>query len=108
MTTKSLLAAGALFLAGFATAYGRSYEVFIPSAVEAGTLQLAPGTYRISQRGNDAIFTDLNTGKVYKTPAMAVQMTAKNPQTDLMFSEDGTQIRTVALGGHAVDLQLSN
>ncbi|HTS77167.1 MAG TPA: hypothetical protein VMG40_13230 [Bryobacteraceae bacterium] len=106
MITKSVLAAGALFLAGFSTAYGQSYEVFIPSQVEAGSVQLAPGSYRISSRGNEAVFTDLNTGKTCETRAMVVQMPAKNPTTRLMYSETGTHIRTIALGGRAIDLQL--
>jgi len=33
-------------------------------------------------------------------------MPAKNPTTRLMYSETGTHIRTIALGGRAIDLQL--
>jgi hypothetical protein len=108
MTTKSLLATGALFLASFSMAYGSSYEVVIGSPVEAGRVELAPGSYRITQKGNEAVFTDLNTGKVFKTPATAVQMNTKNTDTHLMFSEDGSRIRTIALGSRSVDLQLND
>lgn len=110
MTTQSLLTAGALFLASFSMAYGTSYEVALGTAVQAGTVELAPGTYRISQQGNEAVFTDLNTGKVYETPATVQLMAAKNPFTQVtMANVNGQQkIQTIALGGHAIDLQLSD
>lgn len=107
MTKKTILATGALFLASFSMAFANSYEVAFAYPVQAGTLELPAGSYRISHRGDQAIFTDLNTGKVFKTYADVEEMAAKNPEINVTYNAAGNRIETISLGGHAVDLQFN-
>lgn len=102
---KSLLATGALLLAGFSMAFGMSFEIAFANPVQAGSTELSPGTYSISRRGDHAIFTNLRNGDRYSVPATVEHLTEKNAMTNVVMSNDNQRIDSVALGGHAVDLQ---
>ncbi len=105
---KVILAAGALLLASFPAAYAKSYEVILGNAMKAGNVELAPGTYRIKHRGYRAIFANLNNHRTYRVPATVEYMAEKNPATHVVTVNDqygNPQIQSVALGGHAIDLQ---
>ena len=106
---KMLLAAGALLLASFPAAYAKSYEVVFGNAVQAGNVELSPGTYRIRHKGNEAIFTNLNNHERYHVPVTVQDMALKNPSTQVVITNQNgyPQLQTVALGGHATDLQFS-
>lgn len=110
MTTKSLLAIGVLLLAGSSMAFAKSYEVVLGTTVQAGNVSLQPGSYRITHKRDDAVFTNLRTDKVYRTPATVEALAAKNPKTKVDIADvNGVQrIQTVELGGRSMDLQLGD
>ncbi|HTX36012.1 MAG TPA: hypothetical protein VME43_13365 [Bryobacteraceae bacterium] len=107
---KLVLAAGALLLASFPAAYAKSYEVILGNSVQAGNVELTPGTYRIRHKGDRAIFINLNTHRTYRVPATVEYMAQKNP-TDQVVTVNNQYgqpvIQSVALGGHAIDLQFT-
>ncbi len=111
MMTKPLWAAGALVLASFAMASDKTFEVAFGVPVDAGNLRLSAGTYNISEKGGDAIFTDVNTGRMYSVPVTVDNLALKNEATKVSMSNQNghpPRIRTIALGGHAVDLEFGN
>ena len=110
MSIKSLLAVGALVLASFAMASDRTYEVAFGVPVDAGSLHLRAGTYNVSEKGGDAIFTDVSTGRTYRVPVTVNNVARKNEAMEVsMINRNGQPcIRTIALGGHAIDLQFGN
>ena len=103
---KSLLATGALLLAGFSMAFGMSFEIAFANPVQAGNTELRAGTYSIRQKGDHAIFTNLSNGDTYSVPATVQRLAEKNPTMKVLMSNDNQRIETIQLGGHAVDLQL--
>jgi hypothetical protein len=65
MNAKSLFLIGALALAGIANA--KSYNIVLATSAKAGSAQLAAGEYSLKVQGNNAIFTNVETGKKVAT-----------------------------------------
>lgn len=109
MIRKSFLAAGVFALASVPMAYGTSYEVAFANPVQAGTAELSPGTYTVSHKRDEAIFTNLNNGEVYKTTATVKRTYEKNNSDQVTIQDNNgqAQIQTIALGGRMVDLEFN-
>lgn len=110
MLRKSQLAAGALIFGGslFAAPY-LSFEVTFPNSVKAGDLQLPADSYRISQHGDQAVFRDLRTDRVYRTPATVEHLDHKNKdlRVEMATVNGQRQIRRIQLGNRSVDLMFN-
>lgn len=105
---KTLLsAAGALLLAGFSLAYGSSFEIACPNPIQAGDMQLRPGAYWITHKGNEVIFTNVKTDERYDVAAMQATPAARDQADNVVIvNQNGVaHIMTVDLNGrHAADL----
>ena len=101
MTKKLLLWVGVLTLFTVAIVSAKTYEIVFSTPVQVGTVQLAPGTYKLSVEGSNAIFTDTKTRKSVTVPARVEDGNAKYDVTSLESSGEGaaTQIGGIKLGG---------
>jgi hypothetical protein len=108
MTTKSLLLIATLALAGIANA--KSYDITLSEPTKAGSVQLAAGSYSLTLKGNNAIFTNVQTGKSFTT-AVKMEDTGKKFDTTAVISEtkDGdNHIMSVHLRGSSTTLELGD
>jgi hypothetical protein len=108
MTTKSLLLIATLALAGIANA--KSYDITLSEPMKAGSVQLAAGSYSLRLKGNNAIFTNVQTGKSFTT-AVKMEDTGTKFATTAVISEtkDGdNHIMSVHLGGSSTTLDLGD
>jgi hypothetical protein len=102
MNTKSLLLIGTLALAGIASA--KSYDIILSAPAKAGSVQLAAGEYSLKVEGNNAVFTNVETGKKV-TAAVKVENGAKKfDQTAVDSTAD--KITAIELGGSSTILEL--
>lgn len=110
MLLKSLLLAGTFALAGNAIANDWSYEVAIARPMQAGSIQLNPGTYSVSYRGNDAVFTNLSSGDAYKVPATVEYVSPQSGgQKVLVLEKNGQErIQSIELGDSGTTLALGD
>jgi len=99
--TKKLLWVGVLTLSTVAIVSAKSYSIVFSTPVQVGTVQLAPGTYKLSVEGLNAIFTDTKTHKSVTVPAKVEDGNAKYDMTSLESSGEGaaTKIGGIKLGG---------
>lgn len=106
MTTKSLLMIGALALSTLSIASAKSYEILLPTAAQAGSVQLAPGQYTLKVQGSNAVFTNVQTNHSFVAP-VKVETTQKHEQTAVETKKDtdGQHITTIDLGGSAQTLE---
>jgi hypothetical protein len=91
MKFKSLLLAGALCFGGSAFAFTREFTIDQP--VACGSVQLAPGSYRVSVRGNTAEITNLNHFADKKPIALAATRERggqKFDHTAVLTTNDGS------------------
>src|SRR5579871_5277405 len=63
MKFRSMLLTGALALASLSIANAKSYHITLDESVQAGTVQLPAGEYKVQVEGTNAIFTNVSTGK---------------------------------------------
>ena len=108
MTTKSLLLIATLALAGIANA--KSYHIALSEPTKAGNVQLAAGSYSLKLQGNNAIFTNVQSGKSFTT-AVKAEDTGKKFGTTAVISKtkDGDKhITSVQLGGSSTTLELGD
>lgn len=99
MQTKSLLIS-VFALASVAFAAGKSYDITILKAAKAGSVELAPGEYKLKVEGTTAVFT--NGRHQSFTTAVKVESGAKKFQaTAVDSSGEGSKdlIHSIALGG---------
>jgi hypothetical protein len=106
---KLVAVSGALLLASFTAAYGKSHKVRFGSEIQAGDVELSPGMYTIKHRGNVAIFRNLNNHERYRIPVTVEDMALKNPTTQAVVTNRNgfPQLQTIELGGRPTDLQFS-
>jgi hypothetical protein len=106
MTTKSLLLIGTLALAGIASA--KSYDIVLSSAAKAGSVQLAAGEYSLKVQGNNAVFTNVDTGKSFTTAVKSENASKKFDATavDTTNSNGSDQITAIELGGSTTKLEM--
>jgi hypothetical protein len=105
MKKSLLLATGVLAFVSLPLAHARSYELIFGNPVQAGTVELNQGAYAIRQKGDCAIFTNVETGRTYKVMAKVVNLDHKNKTTTIMMNNN--QIERLAVGGHASELQFT-
>jgi hypothetical protein len=107
MTTKSLLLIATLALAGIANA--KSYDIMLSEPVKAGSVQLAAGSYSLKLKGNNAIFTNVQTGKSFTIAVKMEDAGKKFDVTAVIFNtNDGNHITSVHLGGSNTALELGD
>ncbi len=106
MTTKSLLLIGTLALAGIASA--KSYDIVLSNPAKAGSVQLAAGEYSLKLQGNNAIFTNVETGKTFTAPVKVQNATKKfsNTAVDTNNKNGSEQINAIELGGSTTKLEM--
>ena len=101
MTKKLLLWVGTLTLSTVAIVSAKTYELVLSTPVQAGSAQLAAGTYQLKIEGSNAIFTDTRTQKSVTVPAKVSETGTKYNSTSLDNSTQGStvQINSIKLGG---------
>jgi len=101
MTSRSLLLAGTLALAGLSVAGAKSYTIDLSTPAKAGTLQLSAGEYSVKVQGSNAVFTDLATSKQFTTAAKIDHAAKKHEYTavESVQQNGGEKIQAIELGG---------
>ena len=96
-----MLWVGILTLSTVAIVSAKSYEVVFSTPVQAGSAQLAAGTYKLKVEGSNAIFTDERTQKSVTVPAKVSETSTKYNATSLDNSTQGStvQVNSIKLGG---------
>jgi len=102
MKTKSLLLIGTLALAGIASA--KSYDIVLSAPTKAGAIQLPAGEYSLKLKGNNAVFTNVETGKSVSATVKVENGAKKFDVTAVDSNAD--QIKTIELGGSNTVLEL--
>lgn len=106
---KSLLLIGALSFCGLAFAGSKTYDITLPSAAKAGTVQLAAGDYKLKVDGATATFTDPHTRKTFTAPVKMENASHKFTYTAVETApEQGSQrITQIDLGGSTMQVEFS-
>jgi hypothetical protein len=107
MTNKFPLWFGALALSTLALAGTKSYDVVIPAPVQAGSVHLAPGTYKLKVEGSNAIFTGAQSRESITVPVKVQNGDTKYSATALDSTKRGDtqQITSIELGGSKTRLE---
>lgn len=85
---------------GLAMASAKSYEISVDQTSKAGTLQLAPGMYKVSVAGDKAKFTDENTGKSVETNVTVENSGKTKFDATALETESNNGVTTI----HEIDL----
>ncbi len=106
MTNKLPLFFGTLALASVAMAGAKSYDVALSAPAKAGSVQLAPGEYKVKVEGSNAVFTDEHTRASFTVPVKIENRNTKFNSTALDTTKQGNtdQITSIELGGSNVKL----
>jgi len=109
MTTKSLLCAAVLALASFTAASAKSYDIVLNNPVKAGSVQLQPGFYTVTVKGDTAVFTSASSGKTYTAPVKLDNSGPRHDSTALKLkTKDGAEILTsIMVGGSHITLEFN-
>lgn len=101
MTVKSLLITGALAVASLSIASAKSYDIILSSPTKVTNVQLKPGEYRVQLKGNDAVFTEVESGKKFTAPASLKTADRKYDVTavDTDKKADADHMQAIELGG---------
>jgi len=107
MTHRFLLWGGALTLSAVAFAGPKTYDVTLPSAAKAGSVQLAAGEYKVKVEGSNAIFTGTQTHQSVTVPVKVENADTKYGATALDSTMQGgtAQITSIELGGSKTKLE---
>ena len=109
MTKKSLLLVGIVSACSFALAGTKSYDIVFGQTAVVGTVQLAPGEYKLKVENGTATFTDVGTNKSVSAPAKVETATQKFARTVVDAIREGKTDRVAAieLGGSTTTIELS-
>jgi hypothetical protein len=109
MSKTSFLLVGVLSLSGLAVAGSKSYDISLPVAAKAGSLQLAAGDYKLKIDGTTATFTEPQTRKTFTAPIKMVSATHKFNFTAVETApEAGTErITAIDLGGSSNQVEFT-
>ena len=104
---KKLLMIGALCVSTLSIVSAKSYDIVISNPVQAGTVQLKPGEYRLKVNGSNATFVNVNTDKSFTTPVKVETSDKKFDQTKMDTTKDGDQnkLQDIELGGSNTRLE---
>lgn len=107
MTNKLSLFIGAAALSTVAMAGPKNYNVALSTPTKAGSIQLAPGDYKMKVEGSNAVFTDEHTGSSVTVPVKVENTQTKFNATTLDTKTQGSTAELVAieLGGSKVKLE---
>jgi len=105
MTTKTLLLTASLAFASLA--FGKSYDIVLSSATQAGALKLQAGEYSLKVVNGQAVFTNVENSKSFTAPVTVQNGAKKYDATSVdTASQNGTEkIQTIELGGSNTQLQ---
>jgi hypothetical protein len=104
MNVKSLFVIGTLALAGIATA--KSYDIALSAPEKAGSVQLAAGEYSLKVQGNNAVFTNVETGQKVVATVKVQDAGKKFGQTAV--DTTGDHITAIELGGSNKKLEMGD
>jgi hypothetical protein len=98
---------GALCVSTLSIVSAKSYDIVISNPVQAGTVQLKPGEYRLKVNGGNATFVNVNTDKSFTTPVKVETSDKKFDQTKMDTTKDGDQnkLQDIELGGSNTRLE---
>ena len=107
MTNKLALLFVTVALSSVAMAGPKNYNVAFSAPTKAGSIDLAPGDYKVKVEGSNAIFTDEHTGASVTVPVTVENATTKFNATTLDTKTQGNTVQLVAieLGGSKVKLE---
>jgi hypothetical protein len=107
MNTKTAFLAGVLAIFTLSIAAAKTYEITLSSPVNAGSVQLKAGEYKISINGSKVTFTDAKTSKSVTTDGK-VENAAKSYDTTRMdTSTEGntTVVKDIEVGGSKIKIE---
>lgn len=101
MSKTSFLLVGVLSLCSLAAAGSKSYDISLPVAAKAGSVQLPAGDYKVKIDGTNAIFMVPSTRQTFTAPIKVVQGTHKFNYTAVETAPEGgaERITAIDLGG---------
>jgi hypothetical protein len=101
-----LFMVGALALASLSLASAKTYDIMLTQVSKAGTVQLAPGEYRLKVEGANAVFTNLDNNKSYTVPVKVQSADKKFDQTavDTTDANGSSTVEAIELGGSTTKL----
>ena len=101
MTARSALVIGVLTLSSVAMARTKSYSVNLSEPVTVHNTQLAPGDYKVTIEGSNAVFDDTQKGTSYTLPVKVESAPKKFDVTsmDTVREGDSNNLTSISLGG---------
>jgi hypothetical protein len=107
MKFQKLILAGTLALGSLAVANAKTYDIVLSGPAMAGSVQLAPGEYRLKVEGSTATFTNVQNDKSVTAPVKVEQAPKKFDQTavDTTKQNGEDQIQSIELGGSTSKLE---
>lgn len=102
--------AGAVCFSALALAATKSFDITFPGPVEAGSVQLTPGEYKLRVEGSNAVFEDTRTKKSFTVPVKVESVDKKYESTMLDTNKSGNNVdhlKSIELGGSKTKLQFS-
>jgi hypothetical protein len=110
MNFKSLILTGVLAVASLSIASAKSYDIVLSGPTKVANVQLKAGEYTLKLDGNNAIFTDVESGKQFTAAAkIDAPATAKYHETavDTDKKSDMDHISAIELGGTTTRIEFS-
>ena len=109
MTIKSLILTGALALASLTVASAKSYDIVLSSPTKVANVQLKAGEYKVTMQGNNAVFTEVESGKSVTAPATLKTADKKFSETAVSTEKkaDVDQMQSIELGGSNNKIEFS-
>jgi hypothetical protein len=107
MTNRLLLWGAALAFSTAAFAGAKTYDLTLSSTTAAGSVQLAPGEYKLRVEGSNAIFTGTENHQSFTVPVKIENGNAKYNSTSLDTTGQGgtVKITSIQLGGSKTKLE---
>jgi hypothetical protein len=108
MNFKSLILTGALAVASLSIASAKSYDIVLSGPTKVANVQLKAGEYRLKLDGNNAIFTDVESGKSFTAHAKIDTPAASKYQETAVDTDkkaDMDQISAIELGGTTTKIE---
>lgn len=109
MTVKSLLITGTLAVASLSIASAKSYDIILSSPTQVTNVNLKPGEYTVQLKGNNAVFTNVESGKKFTAPASLKTADKKYDVTavDTDKKNDADHMSGIELGGTNTKLEFN-
>jgi len=93
----SLVLVGGLLLTSLSLCDTRSFEILLPQPTHAGGLVLAPGQYRVTVEGSDAVFQEVRSARSFRTAVKVEVSGATYPVTRIRVSKNAGAERMDAI-----------